>query len=91
MFMAAQTCLTSEAVQSASLSFQSVHDVHGGDGLFFFFTQINRLIRFDPNFFPSSQRGRLSVSDAASQFAYLYYVLKVCTLFVKKKYILLSM
>ncbi len=33
MFMAAQTCLTSEAVQSASLSFQSVHDVHGGDGL----------------------------------------------------------
>ncbi len=28
---------------------------------------------------------------AASQFAYLYYVLKVCTLFVKKKYILLSM
>ncbi len=33
MFMAAQTCLSSEAVQSASLSFQSVHDVHGGDGL----------------------------------------------------------
>ncbi len=28
---------------------------------------------------------------AASQFAYLYYALKVCTLFVKKKYILLSM
>ncbi len=24
--------------------------------------QINRLIRFDPNFFPSSQRGRLSIS-----------------------------
>ncbi len=33
MFMAAQTCLSSEAVQSASLSFQGVHDVHGGDGL----------------------------------------------------------
>ncbi len=28
---------------------------------------------------------------AASQFAYLYYALKVCTLFVKKQYILLSM
>ncbi len=28
---------------------------------------------------------------AAAQFAYLYYALKVCTLFVKKKYILLSM
>jgi len=27
---------------------------------------------------------------AASQFAYLYYALKVCTLFVRKKYILLS-
>ncbi len=27
----------------------------------------------------------------ASQFAYLYYALKVCTLFVKKKYILLIM
>ncbi len=27
---------------------------------------------------------------AASQFTYLYYALKVCTLFVKKKYILLS-
>uniref|UniRef100_A0A9J8C713 Histone H4 n=1 Tax=Cyprinus carpio carpio TaxID=630221 RepID=A0A9J8C713_CYPCA len=26
-------CLSSEAVQSASLSFQRVHDVHGGDGL----------------------------------------------------------
>ncbi len=24
--------------------------------------QINRLIRFDPNFFPTSQRGRLSIS-----------------------------
>ncbi len=31
------------------------------------------------------------VTYAASQFAYLYYALKVCTLFVKKKYILLSM
>ncbi len=30
-------------------------------------------------------------TNAASQFAYLYYALKVCTLFVKKKYILLSM
>ncbi len=28
---------------------------------------------------------------AASQFAYLYYALKVCTRFVMKKYILLSM
>ncbi len=28
-----RTCLSSEAVQSASLSFQRVHDVHGGDGL----------------------------------------------------------
>jgi len=27
---------------------------------------------------------------AASPFAYLYYPLKVCTIFVKKKYILLS-
>ncbi len=27
------TCLSSEAVQSASLSFQRVHDVHGGYGL----------------------------------------------------------
>ncbi len=27
------TGLSSEAVQSASLSFQRVHDVHGGDGL----------------------------------------------------------
>ncbi len=27
------TCLSSKAVQSASLSFQRVHDVHGGDGL----------------------------------------------------------
>ncbi len=27
----------------------------------FFFTQTNRIIRFDPNFLPSSQRGRLSV------------------------------
>ncbi len=25
-------------------------------------------------------------SNAASQFAYLHYALKVCTLFVKKKY-----
>ncbi len=32
-----------------------------------------------------------NISVAASQFAYLYYVLKVCILFVKKKYILLSM
>ncbi len=30
-------------------------------------------------------------SIAVSQFTYLYYALKVCTLFVKKKYILLSM
>jgi len=28
--------------------------------------------------------------DSASHFAYLYDALKVCTLFVKKKYILLS-
>ncbi len=28
---------------------------------YFFFTQINRIIRFDPNFLLSSQRGRLSV------------------------------
>ncbi len=27
----------------------------------FFFTQINRIIRFASNFLPSSQRGRLSV------------------------------
>ncbi len=31
--MVIRTCLSSEAVQSASLSFQCVHDVHGGDGL----------------------------------------------------------
>ncbi len=31
--MVIRTCLSSEAVQSASLSFQRVHDVHGGDGL----------------------------------------------------------
>ncbi len=33
MFMLIWTCLSSETVQSASLSFQRVHDVHGGDGL----------------------------------------------------------
>ncbi len=27
------TCLISEAVQGVSLSFQSVYDVHGGEGL----------------------------------------------------------
>ncbi len=32
------------------------------NALIFFLTQINHLIRFDPNFFPSSQRGRLSIS-----------------------------
>jgi len=32
----------------------------------------------------------LRETNPASQFAYLYYTLKVCNLFVKKKYILLS-
>ncbi len=34
------------------------------NALIFFLTQINRLIRFDPNFFPSSQHeGYLSLCD----------------------------
>ncbi len=28
---------------------------------YYFFTQINNVIRFDPNFFPSSQHGRLCI------------------------------